>query len=83
MKWLTPRVGIKAGEGIEAGLSSTSEWISVWQRIFAGLCMWRLPDPGETEIRAEIRFGTIAFGTHVPPATATTDSNHGAADATR
>lgn len=30
-------------------------------------CIWRLPKPEETEIRAELRQGTIAYGTHVPP----------------
>lgn len=60
--------GIEAGWGIEAGLSITAEWVSAGLRIFAGICSWRLPEPGEDEIRAELRGGTIGFGKHVPPA---------------
>ena len=29
--------------------------------------MWRLPEPGEMEIRAELRSGTVAFGKHIQP----------------
>lgn len=59
--------GIKAGEGIEAGLSISCKILSVRLRIFAGLCTWRLPAPGEQEIRAEVRSGTVAFGTVIAP----------------
>lgn len=62
--------GIEAGTGIEAGLSIASKWVSVRLRIFAGMCSWKFPPPDEMEVRAEIRSGTIAFGTHVPPANA-------------
>ena len=61
-------LGIEAGEGIEAGFSIVAKHISARLRIFAGLCMWRVPDPSEMEIRGEIRSGTIAHGTHVVPA---------------
>ena len=59
--------GIKAGEGIKAGLSITAKWISTRLRIFAGLCIWKQPAPEETEIRAELRGGTVSFGTLVEP----------------
>ena len=59
--------GIEAGWGIEAGLSITAKWLSARLRIFAGLCAWRLPTPEETEIRAEVRGGAVAFGTVVAP----------------
>jgi hypothetical protein len=36
-------------------------------RIFAGLCAWKLPEPEEMEIRAELRNGVIAFGTLIQP----------------
>ena len=60
--------GIEAGDGIKAGLSITAKWVGARFRIFAGICLWKLPDPGEDEIRAELRGGIIAFGKHVPPA---------------
>lgn len=59
--------GIKAGWGIKTGLAIIANHISARLRIFAGLCSWRIPEPSEMEIRADIRSGTIAFGTHVPP----------------
>lgn len=59
--------GIKAGWGIEAGLSISAKSISSGMRIFAGLCIWRLPEPEETEIRAKLLNGTVAFGTLVEP----------------
>ena len=58
--------GIKAGWGIEAGFSVDAKWVEARLRIFAGLCAWRLPDPDEMEIRAELRNGVVAFGTLVP-----------------
>ena len=60
-------LGIKAGEGIKAGFSINAQWLSSRLRIFAGLCLCRLPTPEEMEVRAELRGGVIAFGTHVPP----------------
>jgi len=59
--------GIEAGWGIEAGRGIVSKWLSCRLRIFAGLVNWRLPEPGEDEIRAEIRGGTVALGTVVAP----------------
>ena len=58
---------IEAGESIKAGGSIACKFLSVRLRIFAGLVLWRLPRPGEDEIRCELRNGTIAFGKHVPP----------------
>ena len=58
---------IEAGWGIKAGLGIKAKWLSVRLRIFAGVCIWRLPQPGEMEIRAELRSGTIAFGKHIQP----------------
>lgn len=57
--------GIKAGWGIKAGSGIEAKWILTPLRIFAGLCLWRLPNPEEMEIRGELRGGTIAHGTHV------------------
>ena len=54
--------GIEAGLGIEAGWGIKAEYISVKLRIFAGMCMHRIPTDSETEIRAEIRSGYVAFG---------------------
>ena len=59
--------GIKAGEGIEAGLSIVARFLSVRLRIFAGIVAWRLPEPSECEVRAEIRSGMLVHGTHVAP----------------
>ena len=60
--------GIKAGWGIEAGLKISAKWITAKLRIFAGLCLWRIPTEEETEVAAELREGVIAFGKHVEPA---------------
>ena len=65
--WLRAGLGIEAGEGIEAGFSIVAKFLSVRLRIFAGLVAWRLPEPSECEVRAEIRSGTLAHGTHVAP----------------
>ena len=59
--------GIKAGWGIKAGLSIAAKWLQTPLRIFAGLCIWKIPAPDEMTIKAELRKGTIAFGLHVPP----------------
>ena len=61
--------GIKAGEGIEAGFSVCAKWVSARLRIFVGLCMYRLPTVEESQLRAELRSGTLAFGEHVQPVT--------------
>jgi hypothetical protein len=60
--------GIEAGLGIEAGWGIEAKWFDIKLRIFAGLCMSRLPRPEELEIRGELRQGIIAHGTHVQPA---------------
>ena len=54
--YLQVRGRIEAGWGIKAG------WVQCGLRIFAGLVAWRLPEPHELEIRAELRGGTIAHG---------------------
>jgi len=57
--------GIKAGEGIEAGWGITCTGVfTVRLRVFAGLCLWRLPTEAEQTITCS-RFvgGTIAYGT--------------------
>ena len=59
--------GISAGWGISAGFSVVAKWIEARLRIFAGLCAWREPTPEETEVRAELRNCTVAFGKHVAP----------------
>ncbi len=64
--------GIKAGEGIEAGLSIVCRaWLTARLRVFAGLCLWRLPTDAEQTITCE-RFegGTVAFGRLVETAAA-------------
>ena len=55
--------GIIAGWGVQAGHSITAKWIDVPGRIFAGLSESGAPAQEDTEIRAEIRSGTIAYGT--------------------
>ena len=65
--------GIKAGSGIEAGLGIVSKTISSGVRIFAGLCIWRLPENHEMEIRAKLLKGEIAFGTLVEPEATSVD----------
>lgn len=59
--------GIEAGWGIKAGFSIICKWIKVRLRIFAGLCVWRLPKAGENEVRGELRGGAVSCGTLVPP----------------
>ena len=59
--------GIEAGWGIEAGFSIVAKFLSVRLRIFAGIVAWRLPEPSECEVRAEIRSGMLVHGTHVAP----------------
>jgi hypothetical protein len=29
--------------------------------------MWRIPTADEMQIRADLREGSVAFGTHIPP----------------
>ena len=62
--------GIEAGEGIKAGSGIKAGWgieagsgIEAKLRIFAGLIMWRLPNPEELKITCKkLESGTIAFG---------------------
>jgi hypothetical protein len=60
-------LGIEAGWGIKAGLSITCKRrLSVALRVFAGLCLWKLPSREEMEIRCgKLESGTISFGTLV------------------
>lgn len=56
-------LGIEAGWGIEAGLSISCKVIASGLRIFAGLCLWRLPTAEEKKVRCErIDRGEVAFG---------------------
>ncbi len=55
--------GIEAGTGIEAGLSIVCKSLSSKLRIFAGLCLWRLPKPEEKQIVCKkLLQGEICFG---------------------
>ena len=53
-----------AGSGIEAGwFVSCKLTLSSGLRIFAGLCLWRLPEKSETEIRCgKVVKGEICYG---------------------
>ena len=59
--------GIEAGSGIKAGLSISAKFVFARLRIFAGLCLWRIPSPEEMQIRAEVRSGTVSHGVLVAP----------------
>ena len=55
--------GIEAGWGIEAGLQIVAKTIiSAKFRIFAGLCIWRLPNVKETAITAQCIEGEVCYG---------------------
>jgi hypothetical protein len=55
--------GIEAGSGIEAGLSVACRAVlSVKLRLFAGTCIWKVPEPAEMEVRCKRFEGTLAFG---------------------
>ena len=61
--WVEAGSGIKAGSGIEAGGGITCKTLSSKLRIFAGLCLWRLPEKEETLIKCEkLIEGDICFG---------------------
>ena len=60
--------GIEAGEGIEAGWGIEGKTIASKLRIFAGLCIWRMPTAEEKQIRAKLIEGEIAYGELVEPA---------------
>ena len=56
-------MGIRAGEGIEAGLSIVCKTLNAKLRIFAGLCIWRMPNAEEMQIRCErLESGEICYG---------------------
>ena len=56
--------GIKAGWGIKAGLSITCKTvIKCTLRIFAGLCIWKIPTDEEKTISCKrIESGTVEYG---------------------
>ena len=68
--------GIEAGCGIKAGYDIKARWgikagwgifckltLNSGLRIFAGLCLWRLPTKEETEIKCgKLEHGEICFG---------------------
>ena len=54
--------GIKAGWGIEAGLQITAKMITAKLRIFAGICIWKIPSSTEMTISAQRVEGTVSFG---------------------
>ena len=55
--------GIKAGWGIEAGLGIKAGWgIETKFRVFAGMCIWRLPTNAEQTVTCNKFTGTLAFG---------------------
>ena len=60
---------IEAGEGIEAGLGIKAGWsiictvLTCRYRIFAGLCIWKIPSKEEKQIICEkVASGEIAYG---------------------
>ena len=54
---------IEAGDGIKAGLQILAKTIiSTKLRIFAGLCLRRVPKLEETTIRAQRVEGTVCYG---------------------
>ena len=57
----------EAGTGIEAGWGIKAKTLTVALRIFAGLCICRIPDASEMEIRAKVLSGTVCYGTVVEP----------------
>ena len=60
----TGQIVAKAGSGIEAGWGiACKKAISVKLRIFAGLCLWRLPTDAEMMITCQkLVSGTVCFG---------------------
>ena len=57
--------GIEAGSGIEAGFSILAQVVIARLRIFAGLCLWRLPRDEEKQVRAKHIEGELCFGEFV------------------
>jgi len=54
---------IQAGSCIQAGLYITCKELSAILRIFAGLCLWKIPDDSETLITCEkLISGTVSYG---------------------
>lgn len=58
--------GIESGAGVTAGLSIAAEYVAA-EYVAAGTATHRLLAPGDKEIRAEIRSGTVTHGTVVAP----------------
>ena len=62
--------GIEAGEGIKAGWGIEAGWwiickttLNTSLRIFAGLCLWRLPEPNEKKISCgKLESGEVCYG---------------------
>ena len=54
--------GIEAGWGVEAGLQITAKMITAKLRIFAGICIWKIPSSTEMTISAQRVEGTVSFG---------------------
>jgi len=55
--------GITAGDGITAGLTITAKWLDIGLRIFAGLCLWKIPSEEKTMINVEeIKNGEVCYG---------------------
>ena len=63
--WAKAGSGIKAGEGIKAGFSILAQVVIARLRIFAGLCLWRLPRDEEKQVRAKHIEGELCFGEFV------------------
>ena len=60
---VTGWISLSTGCGIEAGEGIVCKWISSRLRIFAGLCLCRLPTKEEQQIVCEeLREGKICFG---------------------
>ena len=57
--------GIEAGSGIGAGFSILAQVVIARLRIFAGLCLWRLPRDEEKQVRAKHIEGELCFGEFV------------------
>jgi len=75
--------GIEAGEGIEAGTGIKAGWgisckltLSIGLRIFAGLCLWRLPTAEEKKITCgKLEKGDVCYGELVETGLPTLEKN--------
>jgi len=68
---IVARRGVMAGLSVKAGISVCAQWVYSNNLIFNGPGEWRTLSADEMEIRAELRGGTIAYGTHIAPPAAT------------